>query len=193
MQDREIWATEDKRNQSGNKCWQMRIALWSAILQKQPERIRQEINIELRRMFEYTEHVKNGKFHESVPTSWNNEDNKNGGFYADGSYIDHMYYPYIAGYGLNYFGVMGTVFRSLKGTSMFPTDPIMHNQVDWVKNALAPVIWKNNTYWRTRGRAIAVNSGSASTSAAGFIESYIHMLDYVTGDDLEFLKSLPLT
>ena len=190
MQDREIRATEDKRNVSGNKCWQMRIALWSAILQRQPERIRQEINVELRRLFEYTEHVKNGRFHESVPTSWNNEDNKNGGFYADGSYIDHMYYPYIAGYGLNYFGVMGTVFRSLKGTSMFPSDPIMHNQVDWVKNALAPVIWKNNTYWRTRGRAIAVNSGSASTSAAGFIESYIHMLDYVTGDDLEFLKSL---
>lgn len=187
--DREVIALDKHVNWAGNKCWQLRIALWSAILQKQPERIRQEVNIELRKTFQYIEHLRNGVFHKSANTSFNAMDNRNCGVYADGSYIDHQYYPCIATYGANYFGVMSTVFRSIKGTSIFPTDPIVHNQVDFVRNCVEPLVWKNVIYWRARNRDVRSEQEIRKGHISKFVGYYIDMLDYVTGDDAAYLKS----
>lgn len=187
--DRNVIALDKHVNWAGNKCWQIRIALWSAILQKQPERIRQEINIELRKTFQYIEHLRNGVFRKSANTAFNAIDNRNCGVYADGSYIDHQYYPCIATYGANYFGVMSTVFRSIKGTSIFPTDPIVHNQVDFVRNCVEPLVWKNVIYWRARNRDVRSEQEIRKGHISKFVGYYLDMLDYVTGDDAAYLKS----
>lgn len=77
------------------------------------------------------------------------------GFYADGSYVDHSYLPYVGTYGNV---ALAGVARSLMLLAASPwdvTDPAVSVILDAPERAFSPFIWNGRMLETVRGRAVS--------------------------------------
>ncbi len=77
------------------------------------------------------------------------------GFYTDGSFIQHQYYPYTGGYGVSLLTTLAEELYLLSGSTFYPTVSTRINVRDWVYNAYAPIIYKGCLMSNTMGREIS--------------------------------------
>jgi len=63
---------------------------------------------------------------------------ENDGFYRDGSFVFHRFFPYNAGYGVELLDSMGAIMQLLSGSTWAITDPAHTNVFRWVRDSFQP-------------------------------------------------------
>lgn len=74
------------------------------------------------------------------------------GFYADGSFIFHNYFPYNGGYGVEFLENIGLFMQLLSGTTWQVTDPAQTNVFRWVYDSFQPFLFKGALMQMVDGR-----------------------------------------
>ncbi|GAA4480034.1 polysaccharide lyase 8 family protein [Microbacterium panaciterrae] len=77
------------------------------------------------------------------------------GFYADGSFVQHTYLPYVGTYGVVTLGGIAEILGLLGGSTWDVTDPKKSVILDAVEAAYAPFIWNGRMMDAVRGRAVS--------------------------------------
>lgn len=76
----------------------------------------------------------------------------NDGFYADGSFIFHNYFPYNAGYGVELLDSMGQLMQWLQGSTWQIVDPAQSNVFRWVYDSYEPFLVRGAAMEMVDGR-----------------------------------------
>lgn len=74
------------------------------------------------------------------------------GFYADGSFIFHNYFPYAGGYGIQLLDTVGSMMQLLHGSTWQISDPQQTNVYRWVYDAYQPFLYKGAMMQMVDGR-----------------------------------------
>jgi hyaluronate lyase len=74
------------------------------------------------------------------------------GFYRDGSFIQHTYYPYVGAYGASILDALVPIMATVAGTPWQVDAPIVY---DWIRDTFDPVIWRGALADMVSGRTIA--------------------------------------
>jgi hyaluronate lyase len=74
------------------------------------------------------------------------------GFYADGSFVFHSFFPYNGGYGAQLIETLGPLMQWLKGSSWEVTDPMQANLFRWIHDSFEPFIYKGAMMQMVAGR-----------------------------------------
>ncbi len=88
-----------------------------------------------------------------------------GGFFPDGSFVQHFYYAYTSGYGGNYMGDLPQLMFYLHGTPFYPQQDNVENHFKWVSTSFRPVIYKKYVMSAFSGRNVGrINADEGSSS-----------------------------
>ncbi|MGH8791060.1 MAG: hypothetical protein ACRDXX_00220 [Stackebrandtia sp.] len=74
------------------------------------------------------------------------------GFYPDGSFIQHEFYPYVGAYGTLLLDAVAPIFRTTAGTSWQLDPEVVYT---WLRDAFDPVIWRGALMDMVSGRIIS--------------------------------------
>ncbi|MEN5073727.1 polysaccharide lyase 8 family protein [Isoptericola cucumis] len=77
------------------------------------------------------------------------------GFYADGSYIDHAYLPYVGTYGNVALAGVARSLMLVAGSPWDVTDPDVDVVLDAPERSFAPFVWNGRMLETVRGRAVS--------------------------------------
>ena len=92
------------------------------------------------------------------------------GYYADGSFIQHVHHPYNGSYGLVAINDVSLVLPWLIGSPWQCTDPAQTNVIQWVYNAYQPFLYYGAMMDMTRGRAVSRSSNQDHTAGASIMQ-----------------------
>jgi hyaluronate lyase len=98
------------------------------------------------------------------------------GYYTDGSFIQHDYHPYTAGYGASLIQTMAPIMNWLSGSTWAITDPAQANLYRWVFDSYEPIIYRGNVFDLVRGRE-AGRSG-ATPSGHSMMDSILQIAQF---------------
>ena len=115
---------------------------------------------------------------------------KGDGFYKDGSFIQHDYFPMTGKYGISLIKSLSTISFSLEKT-IFRLDEKMKNyQYNWIINSFLPIIYNGIILDSVRGREISANS-TEPKFGSGVISSLCLIINYETDTQKNlYLKSV---
>ncbi len=119
---------------AANRVWQCKVVTLRGIIGKQPERIQTGLD-GLSEVFSY---VTSGD-----------------GFYGDGSFIQHGYYPYAGGYGAALLYHLSDILWIISGSSWDNASSERDNVYEWVYETFDPVLFKGTVLESVRGREMA--------------------------------------
>ena len=74
------------------------------------------------------------------------------GFYADGSFVFHSFFPYNGGYGAQLIATLGPLMQWMKESSWEVTDPMQANLFRWIYDSFEPFIYKGAMMQMVAGR-----------------------------------------
>lgn len=77
------------------------------------------------------------------------------GFYTDGSFLQHNYYPYNGGYGASLIDVIADMLYILNDSPWEVTEAAVANLYTWIEDAYAPFLYNGAFMDMVRGREIA--------------------------------------
>jgi hyaluronate lyase len=109
------------------------------------------------------------------------------GFYADGSFIQHSYFPYTGGYGISLIETVSSLMYLVGGSSFEITDPDRLNVYRWIYDSFEPLIYKGEMMDMVRGREIVRGWQSQSHNA---MRSIILLSEIAPAADASALKSM---
>jgi len=95
------------------------------------------------------------------------------GFYADGSFVQHSYLPYVGTYGVVTLGGIAEILGLLGGSSWDVTDPKKSVILDAVEASYAPFIWNGRMMDTVRGRAVSRQANPDYVDGAGAITAIL--------------------
>ncbi len=81
--------------------------------------------------------------------------NSGDGFYDDGSFIQHSYYPYTGGYGQSLYANIAEMIYILNDSPWEVNEVAQSNMYNWTYNAYKPFIYKGQFMDMVRGREMA--------------------------------------
>jgi len=110
------------------------------------------------------------------------------GYYTDGSFIQHDYHPYTAGYGASLIGTMAPILNWLSGSTWAVTDPAQSNLYRWVFDSYEPIIYNGNVFDLVRGRE-AGRSGSVP-NGNGMMDSILQIAQFAPPADALRMKRM---
>lgn len=82
------------------------------------------------------------------------------GFYIDGSFIQHHYVPYQAGYGMVLLDDMASLINLLKDSQWQVTDPNIANVYNWAEQNFRPFVYDGAFMDAVKGRGISRQFGN---------------------------------
>ncbi|MGW8482631.1 polysaccharide lyase 8 family protein [Microbacterium sp. NPDC055903] len=97
------------------------------------------------------------------------------GYFADGSFIDHNYFPYTTGYGLSWFSGVVRMLQWLQGTPWTITDPRVANVATWAFESYVPVIHRGVINPSLAGRNIARGQDLDHVTGVAAMEALIQL------------------
>ena len=112
------------------------------------------------------------------------------GFYTDGSFIQHTYHPYTAGYGASLLANMAPVLSWLSGSTWTVTDPAQTNLYQWVFDSYQPIIYRGVAWDFVRGRAISRSNNSPQETGHSIVDSILQIAQFAPADDAARMKSM---
>lgn len=112
------------------------------------------------------------------------------GFYTDGSFVQHSYHPYTAGYGAALLANMAPVISWLSGSTWAITDPAQTNIYEWVFNAYQPIIYRGAAFDLVRGREVSRSSSSPQATGHGIMDSILQLVPFAASTEAARMKSL---
>lgn len=110
------------------------------------------------------------------------------GYYTDGSFIQHDYHPYTAGYGASLIQTMAPIMNWLSGSTWSITDPAQSNLYRWVFDSYEPIIYNGNVFDLVRGRE-AGRSGS-TPNGNSMMDSILQIAQFAPPDDALRMKRM---
>ena len=110
------------------------------------------------------------------------------GYYTDGSFIQHDYHPYTAGYGSSLIGTMAPIMNWLSGSTWAITDPAQSNLYRWIFDSYEPIIYNGNVFDLVRGRE--AGRSNASPNGNGMMDSILQIAQFAPPDDALRMKRL---
>jgi len=110
------------------------------------------------------------------------------GYYTDGSFIQHDYHPYTAGYGASLIATMAPIMNWLSGSTWEVTDPAQANLFHWVFDSYEPIIYRGNTFDLVRGRE--AGRSNASPNSNGMMDSILQIAQFAPAADAARMKSM---
>ena len=110
------------------------------------------------------------------------------GYYTDGSFIQHDYHPYTAGYGASLIATMAPILNWLNGSTWEITDPAQANLFHWVFDSYEPIIYRGNTFDLVRGRE--AGRSNASPNSNGMMDSILQIAQFAPAADAARMKSM---
>ena len=148
----------------GNKIWLSRLSILSAALRKNALDLC--VNVEyMNDLFDYIDNYVEDE----------------GGFFEDGSFVQHTYYAYTSGYGGNYMGDLPQLMYYLSGSRFFPQQENVKNHYDWVIDAFRPIIYESCIMAAMAGRNVGRHQGEGSK---GTVASMV-LIHYYAPDDIK--------
>ncbi len=117
------------------------------------------------------------------------------GFYTDGSFIQHSYFPYQGEYGRLLLNNTVGLVELLAGSSWDFTDPDKDNIIEWVKHSFAPLLYDGQLMSMVFGRTIAFvgstdDSRNEHTIGHDVIRSILKISNFADDEDAELFKSM---
>ena len=112
------------------------------------------------------------------------------GFYADGSFIQHHYFPYTGGYGRQTAGSVVTLLQLLNASTWEVTDAAQTNVVRWVYDSFAPQIYKGAVFDAVRGRAISRWNSTGHSTGADLITTILRFAQFAPEPDATTFKQM---
>ncbi len=112
------------------------------------------------------------------------------GFYADGSFIQHNYHPYTAGYGAALLDNMAPVLNWLAGSSWEITDPAQANVWRWVFESYEPIIYRGSSWDLVRGREAGRKNASPHSNGHGIMNSILQLAQFAPEAEARRMKSM---
>ncbi|HEX8601337.1 MAG TPA: polysaccharide lyase 8 family protein, partial [Pseudoduganella sp.] len=97
------------------------------------------------------------------------------GFYADGSFIQHVNVPYTGSYGPAVIDDMSKLLYLLTGSTWAFTDPNVANVYDWGIDAFAPLIHDGAMMDAVRGRGIARQYSTDHTAGRSVVTALVRL------------------
>jgi hyaluronate lyase len=110
------------------------------------------------------------------------------GYYADGSFVQHDFHPYTAGYGSSLISTMAPTLNWLSGSTWAITDPAQSNLFRWVFDSYEPIIYNGNVFDLVRGR----EAGRANATPNGntMMDSILQIAQFAPPADAARMKSI---
>ncbi len=141
----------------GNKIWLSRFVILSGALEHDAEKLC------------YASHYMNDLF-DYIDNYLEDE----GGFFTDGSFIQHTHHPYTAGYGGNYMGDLPQLMYYLSGSRFYPQQDNVNNHFKWVFDSFRPIMYKKRLMSSLMGRNVGrgVNEDTQGYAASMILMSY---------------------
>lgn len=112
------------------------------------------------------------------------------GFYPDGSFIQHTYHPYTAGYGAALLDNMAPVLNWLSGSSWAITDPSQANLWRWVFESYEPIIYRGSSWDLVRGREAGRKNASPHSNGHGIMNSILQLAQFAPEAEARRMKSM---
>lgn len=114
------------------------------------------------------------------------------GFYSDGSYIMHTYFPYAGGYGLDHLEFMIQLIWILDGTSYsfdYDNSASKHSRaLNWFKDSFEPNMFAGQMFESVRGRVSSRPTGNGT--AFRVIDALILLTELEHNSDAELQKRI---
>ncbi len=138
----------------GNKIWLSRLSIMSAALRRNPL----DLCVNIEYMNDIFNYISSYEYDE-------------GGFFEDGSFVQHHFYAYTSGYGGNYTGDLPQLMYYLHDTRFFPLQDNVKNHYDWIIECIRPIVYNYNTMSSMSGRQVSRkgNSEDSYSFAASMI------------------------
>lgn len=112
------------------------------------------------------------------------------GFYADGSFIQHVDVPYTFSYGDVLLAGVGKLLHLLSGSTWVVTDPDSGNIFSWVYDSYEPLLYKGAGMDMTRGRAISRPNLQDHVAGHSVISSIATLTQFASPADSSAFKSM---
>ena len=112
------------------------------------------------------------------------------GFYTDGSFIQHSYYPYSGSYGSSLVVFLAPILQMLDNSPWEVTDPKATNVFQWAYNTYQPVIYKGAMMDMVRGRAIARDDETDQIIGQQTVAAILRLAQFAPPADAAALKSM---
>lgn len=109
------------------------------------------------------------------------------GFYTDGSFIQHDYFPYLGAYGASILEALAPILTTVAGTQWAVDAPIVYR---WLHEAFEPVIWNGALFDLVSGRTIARWNEHEHYHAHYVLQAAIGLLAGAPADEKERLRAL---
>ncbi len=167
--------TPDVNMTGANRVWKSKLVTLRGIIGKQPEKI-QAGSDGLSEVFSY---VTSGD-----------------GFYRDGSFVQHGYYPYAGGYGADLLYHLSDVLWVLSGSPWDNNSPERDHVYEWVDKTFAPVLFKGTVLESVRGREISrpftasLPEWPMGTGRTRIVEGLITLADFADSSQVNKISSI---
>jgi hyaluronate lyase len=112
------------------------------------------------------------------------------GFYADGSFIQHVKHPYTGGYGISLLGRLSEEVYLLSGSPWALSNTYLQHIYNWVYNAFAPVIYKGNVMSMVEGREISRPDAQGNRKGINVVQSIALLARAAPPNDAARLRGL---
>lgn len=113
------------------------------------------------------------------------------GFYADGSFIQHYYVPYIGGYGSVLINDISRLYYVLAGSDWpISNTPLYNNPYRWAVEAYAPFIYHGALMDNQRGRSVSRWTATDHVAGRSTILALAGLTQSLPASDARELKSL---
>ncbi|MDA3926171.1 MAG: Ig-like domain-containing protein [Kiritimatiellae bacterium] len=114
----------------------------------------------------------------------------NDGFYRDGSFLQHTWHPYTAGYGKVSLTEMTPMLMWLTGSTWEVTDPTKSNLFEWVYNSYEPIIYKGAAWDLVRGREPSRSNASPQGTGHSIMQSILRISQFAPPADKARMRSM---
>ena len=112
------------------------------------------------------------------------------GFYDDGTFIQHIYYPYVGGYGDELMTALSIISYSLDDSVFRLEEKMIKYQYQWIINSYLPFIYNGGYTDIVRGRSVSRNV-RGDQSGKSIMNTLCLMVDYLTEkDDINYIKQI---
>jgi hyaluronate lyase len=112
------------------------------------------------------------------------------GFYADGSFIQHMHHPYTGSYGVQALTDLAEIVWLLSGSTWSVNDSARASLERYVTGSFAPLIYKGAMMDMVRGRAISRSTGTDHGAGHSAIGALLRISRFASADVAGPLRSL---
>lgn len=112
------------------------------------------------------------------------------GFYADGSFVQHLHTPYVGGYGAPLLTNIGRLYYLLDGSPWEVTDPNRGVVFDWAMRAFRPFIYDGAMMDNQRGRSVARQTSTDHLVGRSLVGTMLNLTDSLPAVEADELKSV---